>query len=488
MVSIFTVQTPSITDATDGTDYTLGTTWYTSEAGQVTGARWYFPATLPSGTVTAKLWNYATQALLGSVSFSSPVAGTWNTATFASPIDVDADTAYIISVYTPDRYVATASFFNSSGVTNAPLTAPQNGTNPLGTGTLNNGKLGNTDEYPALNSGNQASYFADVVFEAASGAQEIQASFIASTATVPQPALSSVATIAADFVASTATVPEPSLSSVATIAAEFIASGATVYRPALTATAEIDAEFIAATGQVFPPALTATATISAAFIASTAQVFQPTVLGTGQQLIEASFIPSTATVYKTRVYGGGRLAPLASLDDVEALLGRELTVAEQAQASLFLEYASDYIRDYTGRSFEYQSNHIIRIQADAHGIIDLPDPPIHAVAAVVDAEDSEEIDGWVWDQMWRLKCIPAWRTCLVTYTHGYVDVPAAIAGIAASMTSRQVINPAGIRQETVGAISVTYASVFGEAGSIALSAMEKIVLERYRDSQRSWRI
>jgi hypothetical protein len=488
MVSIFTVQTPAITDATDGTDYTLGTTWYTTEAGQVTGARWYFPATLPSGTVTAKLWNSATQALLGTVNFTSPVAGTWNTADFAAPIDVDADTAYIISVYTPDRYVATANFFSSADTTNAPLVAPESGTNPLGTGSLGNGKLGNTDEFPSNTSGNEASYFADVVFESAGGTQEIAAGFIASAATVYAPALTSVATIAAGFISATVVVYEPAVTSVAGIAADFIASGAVVHQPALTSVATVAAGFIPATGQTYAPALSATAGITAAFIASTATVYPPVVLGTGQQLIEAAFIASTTVVKKPRVYGGGRLAPLASVDDIEAILGRELTVAETAMVEMYIEMASDYVRDYTGRTFEYQSNHQIRIQADAHGIIDLPDPPVHAVAAVLNAEDDEEIDGWVWDQMWRLKCIPAWRTCKVTYTHGNVDVPSVITHVVASMASRQLINPAGIRQETVGATSVTYASVFGEAGALGLSGLERQVLERYRDAARSWRI
>jgi len=112
------------------------------------------------------------------------------------------------------------------------------------------------------------------------------------------------------------------------------------------------------------------------------------------------------------------------------------------------------------------------------------------VASIVDAnDDAESWDvGYVWDKMWRLNGLRPWRTYLVTLTHGYEEVPQSIAGVAASMASRQLINPAGIRQETVGATSVTYASVFGEAGALGLSGLEKQILDMYADVAMSWRV
>jgi hypothetical protein len=167
MVSIFTSQTPASGDLTDATAYTLGTTFYSTAAGQITGIRWFFPATLPGGTVTAKLYDYAAQTELGSATFSSPVAGTWNTATFASPVAISANVPYIAAVHTPDRYVFSSGTFASSSITNSPLVGPQDNTDPLGTGSLRNARLnvGASPAYPGSTSAGNC-FFADVVYSA----------------------------------------------------------------------------------------------------------------------------------------------------------------------------------------------------------------------------------------------------------------------------------------------------------------------------------
>lgn len=460
--SIFTSEVPAATNVTDGAPYTLGTVWTPAISGVVTGIRLWAPENTDQDHLFVGILFSITGETTG-IELARKQAtvlnpNTWNVITFDAPVAVTGGSYYVAAYFTPDYFVLAQNLFTASGVTNGNLTAIQDGQ------PYSNGRINTTgDGFPNTAAFADSCYFADVVFEAN---ETIEAPLIGSASTVYQPALSSVATVSAPHVGSTAQVQTPALTNLSTVAAPLMDSTAAVYASTVSSLA----------------------TVLAPFVASGAAVYGATVLAADTQLIAPPLIASTAAARNPRVYGGGRLAPLASIEDLEALLGRELTAAEQAQALLFLEYASDFIREYTGRSFEYRSNHLIRIQADAHGIIDLPDPPIHAVATVLDAEDDEEIDGWRWDQMWRLSCIPAWRTCKVTYTHGFVDVPPAIVGVVASMAARQFINPAGIRQETVGAISVTYASVFGEAGAIGLSGMERQVLERYRDSARSWRI
>jgi hypothetical protein len=172
MVSIFTSQTPSITDATDATAYTLGTSFYVTTGASCTGARWYFPATLPGGTVTAALWTDepgAEGTLLASKAFSSPVAGEWNTVTWDTPVSLTANIEYIVGIHTPDRYVATAGFFTSAGVTNGIITAIQDNTEvPSGGGNVRNGRLAvnASPTFPNTN-GSGACYFADVVIASA---------------------------------------------------------------------------------------------------------------------------------------------------------------------------------------------------------------------------------------------------------------------------------------------------------------------------------
>lgn len=440
--SLFTVETPSNPDVDDGVEQTLGTVWSSDVEGSITHGRWYFPATLPAGGVDWVLYDMAGTELARET-FAAPVTGAWNTVALSTPYTYSTPDEHLIAaVLTQDRYVATNSFFNVADLESGHLTAPATGNVSGG-----NGRFSNGDTAPS-NTFSGGCYFADLVFTTEAPAQGVTVAFVASTATVYQPALT----------------PGP-----VTVTVAFIASTATVYQPTLSP------------GSV---------SVSVAFTASTAVVYQPAIASTSSQNITVALIPSAATVYGIRITGGTRMAPLIPVADVETILGRTLTTAEAAQVAVFIDFASSYIRDYTGRSFERRSNHLIRTQADAHGVVELPDPPIVSVASIVDADAEGET--WIvadqWDGMWRINGLRPWHTYLITYTHGDQEVPQSIAGVCASMASRQIINPAGIRQETVGATSVTYASVFGEAGALGLSGLERQVLDMYADVALSWRV
>ncbi len=122
--AIFTNQTPAIPDEGDGAPgLTLATVFTTSVEQPANGIWWYFPATLPGGPVQGLLYQVGTTSLLASATFSSPVAGTWNLATFSSPVTLQADVDYLAAVWTPDRYVATGAL-HASAITNGDFTSP----------------------------------------------------------------------------------------------------------------------------------------------------------------------------------------------------------------------------------------------------------------------------------------------------------------------------------------------------------------------------
>lgn len=163
--SIFTVETPAFPNENDSAFQDLGTVFTTSTDGVITGIRWYFPATLPSGTVTGLLWamtSDTTGTELARADFASPVAGTWNVATLSSPVAVTAGSYYCASVHSPDRYVASTNVFNGASISNPPLTAVENLV-PYSNGRFAFNQASPT--FPATGSGSKASYFADVVFE-----------------------------------------------------------------------------------------------------------------------------------------------------------------------------------------------------------------------------------------------------------------------------------------------------------------------------------
>lgn len=170
--TLWTSYTPETTNATDAQQYGLGTTFYSVASGWSLGAKWRFPDTLPSGSVTAKLWRVdgddgllASGTELASATFSSPVAGVANEVRWSSPVVLAANTPYVVSIKTPDRYVVSGGYFGSTTVTSGDLRAPQNGSDPIGVGTLHNGKLNDLTGHQFPNATfNSANYWVDVIF------------------------------------------------------------------------------------------------------------------------------------------------------------------------------------------------------------------------------------------------------------------------------------------------------------------------------------
>lgn len=169
--SIFTSQTPSLTDANDSTRYTLCTLFTPAVNGQVTHGRWYFPATAPSRAPVFALFQRTSDAagvqlgLTATFSLAGYAPG-WRTVALPAAVDITAGTYYYAAVKTEDRYVASSGFFTGSSVVNGDLTAPADDTGtPRRNGRFNDFGLQDIPDYP--DSGGGASYFADVVFEPA---------------------------------------------------------------------------------------------------------------------------------------------------------------------------------------------------------------------------------------------------------------------------------------------------------------------------------
>jgi hypothetical protein len=162
------------------TGLTLGTRIRFAVAGTITGVRWRFPDILPSGTVQwfVVRYNPADDATpgssLGSGTFSAPVAGTYVTESF-TPVSVAAGDEVVAEVFTPDRYVASAHFFDSN-VVSGNLTGPADDA----VTTRHNGRFaaGASPTWPT-NGFNATGYHVDVVF-AASGGTTVQGTLNAS--------------------------------------------------------------------------------------------------------------------------------------------------------------------------------------------------------------------------------------------------------------------------------------------------------------------
>jgi hypothetical protein len=91
-------------------------------SGQVVGMRYYQGAG-NIGTHTGTLWS-ASGTQLARVTFPTNANVGWQAAMFSSPVDVTANTTYVVSYHAPNgRYSTNANFFTSAWTT-GPLTAP----------------------------------------------------------------------------------------------------------------------------------------------------------------------------------------------------------------------------------------------------------------------------------------------------------------------------------------------------------------------------
>lgn len=185
--SIFTNQTPTAPDVLEGGGINTAVTFVPAVSGTVTGVRFFAAATV-AGTYTGMLYQPTTDddpqgtgagTLLGSkVRPTAPTGGAWNVITFDTPIPVSAGVPYRAVVHSSaGRYVSTPGVFASVGITNGNLTAPANGVNSGGLGSLwqgtfRTGALGYPSE--AFGGGN---YFVDVVFEPTAVPNEGEADF-----------------------------------------------------------------------------------------------------------------------------------------------------------------------------------------------------------------------------------------------------------------------------------------------------------------------
>ena len=148
--SLFTTQTPA-TATTDGVDYELGTRFTSSVAGKITAIR-FFKAANESGTHTGRIWS-ASGTQLATVVFSGESASGWQQQELAAPMENTANTEYMVTVNTGNRYSAA-----TDGGLGAQITSGD-----LKTVVGSNGRYGSVGVYPT-NSWNNSNYFRDVVF------------------------------------------------------------------------------------------------------------------------------------------------------------------------------------------------------------------------------------------------------------------------------------------------------------------------------------
>ena len=147
--------TPAVSADPDTTANELGVKFSSSQAGSITGIRFYKDAS-NTGTHVGNLWS-ASGTKLASATFAESASG-WQQVSFANPVAVTAGTTYVASYFAPNGHYSTTDGYFTSPTGAAPLSAPaETASSP--NGVYKPGSTGfPTQGYSASN------YWVDVVF------------------------------------------------------------------------------------------------------------------------------------------------------------------------------------------------------------------------------------------------------------------------------------------------------------------------------------
>jgi hypothetical protein len=149
---------PAVVDVGPDDPVELGVSFKSDFNGYVTGIR-FFKSAANTGAHVGNLWD-SNGNLLASATFTGESASGWQQVSFPNPVAVTANTVYVASYHAPaGHYSVNGYYFANSGVDNAPLHAPQNGSgSPNGPYAYGSPSVFPSSTY------NSANYWVDVVF------------------------------------------------------------------------------------------------------------------------------------------------------------------------------------------------------------------------------------------------------------------------------------------------------------------------------------
>lgn len=153
--TVFTTQTPSLGNFSDGVPYELGMKFRSTKAGQVTAIR-YWKAPSESGNHVGKIWASSGDTPLATVNFSNETASGWQQQALSTPLSIQANTTYVVSVNINNFYVATKNELASS-IVNGDLNSVADN---------NNGVYNTSPNAFPTNSYLNNNYYRDIVFVA----------------------------------------------------------------------------------------------------------------------------------------------------------------------------------------------------------------------------------------------------------------------------------------------------------------------------------
>lgn len=192
------------------------------------------------------------------------------------------------------------------------------------------------------------------------------------------------------------------------------------------------------------------------------------------------------------------LPPLAQLSDIANRLPEAMSVETVRTTSLIAD-ASAKVRSFTRQQFT-TSQSTVKVRPIGHRVR-LPQRPVVSVDALAlqlqNSATPTPFPGWWWDgsdELWlttgeqvinlaeELLFALKYQTpvCVVTYTHGYAQVPEDVLAVVCSMVTRTLTAPGlgGVVSEGVGEYTYRLSDAAAQ-GPMALTDAEKETLRPY---------
>ena len=155
--SLWPTTSPTTGVDADPNSVELGVRFRSTAAGNISALR-FFKHAQNTGTHVGSLWT-ASGTLLAQVTFTGESASGWQVQALSTPVNITANTDYVVSYHTSSGFYTGDDGYFSTGVSSGPLSAPADGSG----GSNGVYRYGSTSVFPNQTY-NSENYWVDVVF------------------------------------------------------------------------------------------------------------------------------------------------------------------------------------------------------------------------------------------------------------------------------------------------------------------------------------
>lgn len=164
------------------------------------------------------------------------------------------------------------------------------------------------------------------------------------------------------------------------------------------------------------------------------------------------------------------------------------TPAQEAQYQFYIDTISAYVETYTGVTFTFHEDEVVRQQADYYGVIELAPTPVLNVSAVTAVAAPNYYTAYGFDGLGSVYGVAAHGVYDVTMSYGYATPPQDIKSYVTESVRGVIANPTGLASFRVGDVTEAYGGKGDSGGVTTYAGLGQAVLDSYRSTEATWRL